>query len=49
MYGKIIYYSTKTKKYYTFKAYSPYKLKRKLMYLRDRLEIIIMDITEEWN
>ncbi len=48
MYGKIVYYSTKTKRYYTYKTSSPYKLKKMLHSLREKEEIVIMDIIEEW-
>lgn len=49
MYGKIVYYSVKTKKYYTYKSSSPYKLNNMLRTLRKKEEIIIMEILEEWN
>lgn len=48
MYGKIVYYSTKTKKYYTFKTGSPYKFNNMLRALRKKEEIVIMDTIEEW-
>ena len=49
MYGKIVYYSNKTKRYYTYKTSSPYKLKCMLNSLREKEEIVIMEILEEWN
>lgn len=48
MYGKIVYQSIKTKKFYTYKCYSPYMLENKLKGLRKNKDIIIHTIEENW-